>query len=219
MSCDQLHFAVSPASKAADRCLTALTAARDHGVGTKTTQNLPWGQAASRESLPLRAGAPRPSSPPALSPWGRDGVHATFLRTLPGSSLQSPQLLSLCSHSVPDHTFGSRCARRGGRLRHSRQTPLPTCTEREQPQCQLPALRHVWGRISIFHGAQTCSCWMHREPPAADLLADSRRLCLRSAGRPVLPGGQDVAPTGQHLHSQGLLLRALRVQPRCSAPG
>lgn len=129
------------------------------------------------------------------------------------------QLLSLCSHSVPDHTFGSRCARRGGRLRHSRQTPLPTCTEREQPQCQLPALRHVWGRISIFHGAQTCSCWMHREPPAADLLADSRRLCLCSAGRPVLPGGQDVAPTGQHLHSQGLLLRALRVQPRCSAPG
>lgn len=160
-----------------------------------------------------------PQLPTSSEPMGQGWCPCYISQDPAGSSIQSPQLLSLCSHSVPDHTFGSRCARRGGRLRHSRQTPLPTCTEREQPQCQLPALRHVWGRISIFHGAQTCSCWMHREPPAADLLADSRRLCLRSAGRPVLPGGQDVAPTGQHLHSQGLLLRALRVQPRCSAPG
>ena len=55
-----------------------------------------------------------------------------------------------------------------------------------------------------------------------DLLADSRRLCLHSAGRPVLPDGENMAPKRQHLHSQKLLRAALVelwFQPHRSALG
>lgn len=42
-----------------------------------------------------------------------------------------------------------------------------------------------------------------------DLLADSRRLCLHSAGRPALPDGENMAPKRQHLHSQKVLQAVL----------
>lgn len=65
-----------------------------------------------------------PQLPTSSEPMGQGWCPCYVSQDPAGSSLQSPQLLSLCSHSVPDHTFGSRCARRGGRLRHSMQTPL-----------------------------------------------------------------------------------------------
>lgn len=55
-----------------------------------------------------------------------------------------------------------------------------------------------------------------------DLLADSRRLCLHSAGWPALPDGENMAPKRQHLHSQKLLRAAsveLRFQLRRPALG
>lgn len=55
-----------------------------------------------------------------------------------------------------------------------------------------------------------------------DLLADSRRLCLRSAGWPALPDGENMAPKRQHLHSQKVLravLVELRFRPHRSTLG
>lgn len=154
---------------------------------TQPTESSPVGRSSS------------PQLPTSSEPMGQ-GWFSCISQDPTVSSIISPPPFPVLTTLCPKPLIW-----RGGRLQHSGQIPLPTCPEREQPLRQLPPVRHARGRISVCHGAQTCSCWMHREPSAIDLLADSRRLCLHSAGRPCC---RDTAPARGHLHSRGLPLRA-----------
>lgn len=169
------------------------------------------------ESLPLWAGAACPSSPAALSSWGKDGVHAVFLPA--GSSIQSPSSFP-CAHSTRSQT--THLALSVLREEEGSSTAgKPLCLNAQSMSNLCTSCLHC-----VIFGAGSVFSVVPKPVPAGCTESHQQLICWLTAGGFVcaaLPSRAARWP-GHGTHQAtpafpGSVLRALWVLTHCSALG